>query len=123
MRGPRVAETLERINPIVVTTDEGFDACPWPYFKRTEKGVIAAVVWEMDLHEECTKFGFQDYSIHKDREHLQHELRLLGPDSPGEYIYNFDSRLIGDDGIEDLARDMVWWVKQMYVIYQIQTGE
>lgn len=123
MRSAAVQETLDRVQPLVVADAEGVEFCPWPYYHRTEKGVIAAVIWELDLHEECRRFGFDDYFIHKDRDNLHHELMLLGPDSPGEYVYSFDSRLIGDDTLEHLGRDMNWWLRQMYVIRAIQTGE
>lgn len=122
MQGARVAATIERIRPLVVEAIEGIQACPWPYYERSEKGVVAAAIWELDIDEECRRWGFPSYAIQKDREALKHELLLLGPDSPGEYVYAFDSRLIGDDGLEDLGRDMVWWIKRMSAVYRIQTG-
>lgn len=122
MQGPRVAETLDRVQPLVVETPEGYEACPWPYFERSEMGKVAAFLWEIDVDEECKRWGFPDYAIIKRRDDLRHELGLLGPDSPAEYVYDFDSRLIGDIGLEDLGRDIVWYIKRMHVIHRIQSG-
>lgn len=122
MRGPEIQATLDRIQPVVITGEDGVSWCPWPYYQRSEKGSIAAHIWELDIHEECQRWGFRQYHVHRDREALNHSLMLLGPDSPGEYIYTFDSRLIGDDSIEDLGRDMVWWIKRMSAVYRIQSG-
>ncbi len=122
MDGPRVAATLERVQPIEHVTDEGYAVCRWPYYERSEKGVVAAAIWELDIDEECRRWGFPDYAVVKQRDALRHELCLLGPDSPAEYVYGFDSRLIGDIGLEDLGRDIVWFIKRMHAIYALQTG-
>lgn len=97
-------------------------ACRWPYLERenrTNKGKWAAWLLEWDMGDECAKRGFPDYSIHN-IEGLERELRLLGPDSPAEYIYRFDRRLIGDDAIEALHRDIIWFIKRMEIVRRIQ---
>ena len=52
---------------------------------------------------------------------LTRRLELLGPDSPGEFCYTFDRRLIDVRYLDDLGRDLIWWVRRLGLARKVLT--
>jgi hypothetical protein len=67
----------------------------------------------MAAHEEAMDFGFTKAVMVNIPGSTTRELRLLGPDSPTEYCYQFDRRMIDQRWLDDLTRDIVWFIRRM----------
>lgn len=83
-------------------------ACAWvPGERPTTRRGFAESALEMLIAETCAEFGFQMW-WRQDGD--QRSLELLGPDSPGEYVFSFDRRECADVSVQELARRIYWWI-------------
>jgi len=96
----------------IETTVDGYPACHWPvqaYPPRTARRDLL----HLAAHSEATDAGFTQAVMVNVPGTILRELRLLGPDSPAEFCYAFDRRLLDQRWLDDLARDIVWFIRRM----------
>ena len=89
--------------------------CTWqPGTRPTAQRVMAENVMELLIAETCERYGFQMF-WREDGD--TRTLELLGPDSPGEYVYTLHKRDLIDGTVQDIARDLYWWITARGRIY------
>lgn len=102
----------------VETTVDGAPACHWPMQEYPPPPVRAGILMQW-CWEEAYDAGFTQAVAVDLPETTTREIRLLGPDSPGEYIYSFDRRLVDVRWLTDLTRDIVWFTRRMARIREV----
>lgn len=75
---------------------------------------MAEMTLDLLIQEEIERWGFV---WHWHQEGDVRTLELLGPDSPGEYVYSFDRRECADGTVQDLARQIYWWIVERGRVY------
>lgn len=75
-------------------------------------------VWMMFVVQELQAAGFVDAVAYNVPGTDNRRFELLGYDSPGEFVYEFDRVLLGRFTLDDLCRDVVWWIRRSAVLYR-----
>ena len=75
---------------------------------RSQKWEWLGSAFELWTDELCTAYGFRrdSWFDHEGRRTIE----LLGPDSPGEYVFTFPLWRLREEHLEQLLRDVVLWV-------------
>lgn len=98
------------LRPVETVTPDGDPCCHWPA-QEIAPDNVRRDLFHMFVHEEAQTWGFAAATV--TQVGLERRIELLGPDSPGEYVYAFDRRLIDVRYMDDLTRDIVWWIRRM----------
>ncbi len=88
-----------------------------PTSRSTEWGRDA---WMKFVASELKQAGFTDAVAYNVPGTDNRRFELLGMDSPGEYVFEFDRRRLGRWTVDDLGRDVVWWIRRSAILYRGQ---
>lgn len=84
--------------------------CSWkPGYRPSARRKVAEAFYDLSLIETCRAWGF--HRPHFWQDGTTRYLELLGPDSPAEYVYTMDTAELVDATVEDMARDVLWWIE------------
>jgi hypothetical protein len=115
MDDPAVSALLRPVETVV----DGHPACHWPMQEYPPEPVRASL-WFLAVQEEAHDWGFHKAVSVNDG--LTRRIELLGPDSPGEYVYAFDRRLVDRRFMQTLTIDLLWWIRQRGMTREVLTN-
>lgn len=68
-------------------------------------------IWWMLTEYELDEAGFHDAVAYNVPGTDLRRFELMGPDSPGEYIYEFDRKYLAKHAIGDLVTHVIWFIR------------